>query len=85
MSSKDQLKVIFRTVGTPQDIDKTFVSTEKTRDYLEYICEHKHKNKLDKMLPNSHPEAMTLLKGLLEINPHFRLSAKEALKSPLFD
>lgn len=26
-----------------------------------------------------------LLKGLLEFNPYFRLTAKEALKSPVFD
>lgn len=85
LSSKDQLKVIFRTLGTPSDLDKSFISTENTRDYLESICEHKHKNKLDKVFPNANPEAMILLKGLLEINPHFRLSAKEALMSPLFD
>ena len=37
------------------------------------------------MFPNANPEALTILKGLLEINPHFRMSAKEALQSPLFD
>jgi len=37
------------------------------------------------MFPSAPEEAITLLKGLLEFNPHFRLSAKEALQSPLFD
>ena len=31
------------------------------------------------------PDLLKLLKGLLEFNPYFRVSAKEALKSKIFD
>ena len=31
------------------------------------------------------PDLFKLVKGLLEFNPYFRLSAEEALKSPVFD
>ena len=37
------------------------------------------------MFPTASPEAIALLKGLLEFNPHFRLTAQEALQSPIFD
>ena len=37
------------------------------------------------MFPSASTDALNLLQGLLEFNPHYRLSAKEALQSPLFD
>ena len=85
LSSKDQLKIICRTIGTPSTMDRSFISSEQSEDYLKYVCEHRHKNKLEKIFPSASPDAISLLKGLLEFNPHFRLSAKEALQSPLFD
>ena len=52
---------------------------------MDFVCEHRHKNKLEKMFPSASPEAIALLKGLLEFNPHFRLGASEALQSPIFN
>lgn len=37
------------------------------------------------MFPNASAECLSLLEGLLEFNPHFRLTAQEALVSPVFD
>ena len=37
------------------------------------------------MFPSVPNNCISLLRGLLEFNPHFRLSAKDALKSTLFD
>ena len=66
-------------------MDKSFLLDMNTKKYLEKVCEDKHINQLDKMFPNANNETMTLLKGLLEINPYFRLSAKEAINSQVFD
>lgn len=85
MSSKDQLKIICRTIGTPSTLDRSFISSDQSNNYLDFVCEHRHKNKLEKMFPTATPDALDLLNGLLEFNPHFRLSAKEALQNPLFD
>ena len=79
MSSKDQIKVICRTIGTPSQIDRSFISDNPSHQYIDFVCEHRHKNKLDKLFPSAQAESMALLKGLLEFNPHFRLSASEAL------
>ena len=37
------------------------------------------------MFPNFDPQLLILLKGLLELNPHLRLTAKQALQSKVFD
>lgn len=40
---------------------------------------------IEKTFPNAGHELIKLLKGLLEFNPFMRLTAAEALKSPVFD
>ena len=37
------------------------------------------------MYSGANPELIKLLKGMLEFNPHLRLTAKDALKFKLFD
>ena len=37
------------------------------------------------MFPSASPEQLSLLGGLLEFNPHFRLSAQDALQYPIFE
>jgi hypothetical protein len=37
------------------------------------------------MLEGADPQICQLIKGLLEFNPYFRLSAKDALKNTIFD
>ena len=85
MSTKDQLKFITRTIGTPSSPDRSFISGSEAQEYLNLVCEHRHHNKLDKLFPSAPAESLALLNGLLEFNPFYRLSAKDALQSPLFD
>ena len=37
------------------------------------------------MFCKANPELIDLLKGMLEFNPYFRLTAEDALKSKVFD
>ena len=55
-------------------------------EYLDFIKNSKYtSNELDKIFKKVDPDMLSLLKGLLEFNPVFRLTAKEALKSKIFD
>ena len=40
---------------------------------------------LESIFPDVSSDLLDLLKGLLEFNPHFRLTAKQALQSKVFD
>ena len=35
ISSKDQLKLIYRAVGTPNEVDKSFITDESAMIYLD--------------------------------------------------
>ena len=85
ISSRDQIKQICRVLGTPTSHDKSFMTDKDAIDYLEMTIQHKHKCKLEALFPSADSAMMNLLKGLLEFNPYLRLSAKQALQSPLFD
>ena len=86
ISSKDQINKIFKALGSPDDLDTSFITDPVAKQYIANQCDNKVKsNKLHKMFPSVNPELIKLLKGLLEFNPHFRMTAAEALQSPVFD
>ena len=76
ISSKDQLKQICRVMGKPTEHDKSFITEESAIEYLDLTVQHKHRNKLETLFPSADAETLTLLRGLLEFNPYYRLSAK---------
>lgn len=85
ISSKDQMKHICRILGTPKTNDKSFITDNTAIDYMNMICEKKHSNKLHSMFPKTNPKILSLIKSMLEFNPHFRTTAQEALANPIFD
>lgn len=54
-------------------------------DYVSQVANKDEKSKLDLIFPNTDPALINLLKGLLEFNPYYRLTADQALQSPIFD
>lgn len=85
LSSKDHLNLIISTLGNPDEADLSFLSDEKAIDYVNKLVKQKKKCQLSQLFPASNPELIKLLKGMLEFNPHLRLTAKEALKFKVFD
>jgi serine/threonine protein kinase len=85
ISSKDQMKHICRILGTPKTNDKSFITDNTAIDYMNMICEKKHSNKLQSMFPKTSSEIISLVRSMLEFNPHFRITAQEALANPIFD
>lgn len=74
---KDQLKMIFNVLGTPNDdMDISFVSDSQADDYIQ-IFSHKPGVSLEEKYPNSSPEAIDLLQKMLSFNPFFRITVDE--------
>ena len=46
ISSNDQMKHIYRVLGNPKPIDKSFISDETALEYLNTLSKKKHSNKL---------------------------------------
>lgn len=85
--SREQLNVIFEVIGTPSAEDMAAItgSDSKVRKYLlENTQVHKPKV-LRELFPGSAPELHGLLAAMLQANPNKRITAAEAMKSPIFD
>ena len=76
---------IFKKIGKPSkaEIEK-FASKERIKDISKFHAFEKMEK--DKLFPNvKNEEAINLMERLLCINPHDRISLKEAIDHPYFD
>ena len=81
---KDQLKMIFNVLGTPQDdMDVSFVSDKQAEDYIQ-IFSNKPGINLEEKYPSSSSEAIDLLHKMLTFNPFFRVTVEECLNHAFF-
>ena len=86
LDRKDQLIQILKVLGSTTEDDLSFLADKNAYDYVCKIEKSmKFKPKLLSLFPNADPEILRVLRGLLEFNPHLRMSAKDALKSKYFD
>ena len=82
---KDQLKKIFRIMGTPKISEiPQLEKYPKYEKWLEKMREYKPKD-LKSFLPRQDDNSESLLKGMLDLNPEKRLTASQALENPWFD
>jgi serine/threonine protein kinase len=79
-----QLQIICDKLGTPQEEELHFVTSEKARRFM--------KNQpvrpgvpFDKLFPAARPEAIDLLKKMLVFDPSKRISVEDALAHPYLD
>jgi len=70
----DQLSVILGVIGTPKD-----VHTKASSDYLKQLKFSKRKP-LESLYPKADPNAIDLLKKMLQFHPEQRCTAHEALE-----
>ena len=52
-------------IGGQEDEDLSFLTDENALDYIKNICNPNEKPKLKKLFPNSDPDLIKLLEGLL--------------------
>jgi mitogen-activated protein kinase 1/3 len=81
VSPRDQLNIILSRLGSTDDL--SFITDPEGKNY---IAQYPQYLALDfgAIFPHSEPEALDLLKKLLIMNPHKRITAKEALLHPYF-
>jgi serine/threonine protein kinase len=85
VSSKDQLKVILDVLGYQDEDDTAFITQDSVLDYHKSLSTLPIKCKFKDMFPLTSDPLLNILKGLLEYNPAFRITAQEALRNPIFD
>ena len=87
VSSNDQfIKILERYPELNKDMDMSFTTSEDQIIYVDScLAKISSKNSINNKFKKSSPELVKLLKSMLEINPHFRPSAKQLLKSSIFE
>ena len=85
VSPRDQLTVILETCGAPTASDLSFLNDQRAEDYVKAAYKSDTKVDFKSKFPSAKSEAIDLLNKLLEFNPYYRITAKEALRHPYFN
>ena len=85
ISSRDQLKLILEKLGKQDEQDVSFITEDSVRTYQNDLSSNKPKINFKDLFPNTSDQLLSMLHGLLEYNPGFRLSSKQCLMNPIFD
>lgn len=75
--------MIFEILGKPSKEDLEFITNENAKDYVNSLEDSK--DKLDTLIKYDNIHAVDLIRKLLTINPHKRITADEALRHPYFE
>ena len=96
ISQNDQMVKIIQAMNIESpEIDFSFIKDEAITSYLEKILVERMNSpsspkggifeSLSQKYNKTNPKILLLISEMLQFNPHFRVTAKEALKSPLFN
>ncbi|CAD8187520.1 unnamed protein product [Paramecium octaurelia] len=78
------IKLIFDTLGKPQDDDLQFITNSNAKKYVNSL-QTKQKGTIGSVIKYSNPHAIDLLDKMLEINPKKRITSAEALNHPYLE
>ena len=80
----EQLSLIFSILGSPMKHELGWITREYAKKWLNQHLEYESGHDLRKIFKNGKPEAIDLIKQMLEINPSKRINVIEALSHPYF-
>ena len=83
VSPRDQLNVILGTLGSPTENELLFVNDLKAKNYINGFPKQE-KIELKQIFPKEDSDAINLMSKMLNFNPYFRITAKEALRHNYF-
>ena len=76
-----QMNLIARIIGTPEDYEMQFVSSDKARKYINSLPRFERVD-FGAMYPNAAPEAVDLISKMLQFDPSTRITVEQALAHP---
>ncbi|XP_022089630.1 extracellular signal-regulated kinase 2-like isoform X2 [Acanthaster planci] len=80
-STLNQIERIMNVIDPPSKADKDAIDSEYVSSILDKASV-RHRQSFEDVLPKAPPDAIDLLRRLLQFNPEKRLTAAEALKHP---
>jgi len=80
----DQLRVIFKIIGTPSDEDLANVISSDAVNFIKRLKSRERKD-LRTVFANASPEAVDLLEKIFVFDPTKRITVDEALRHPFFE
>jgi serine/threonine protein kinase len=80
----NQLQIICDKLGTPEDEDLEFITSDKARRFMKGQA-HKPKVPFQGLYPKADPLAIDLLDQMLIFNPDKRITVEDALKHPYLE
>lgn len=83
LNDNDQVKKIFRIMGTPSE--KDYPNIVKLQDWNPEVFEVFPPQDLRQYVPTLEDEGFKLLESMLKIDPDKRITTDEALTHPYFD
>mmetsp|Transcript_31381 Transcript_31381/g.50585 ORF Transcript_31381/g.50585 Transcript_31381/m.50585 type:complete len:388 (+) Transcript_31381:184-1347(+) len=78
----EQMKLIFKQLGTPSDEDLDFITNEQALKYVKTKMGHMKKVPWSETFPNASEDAIDLLSKMLHFHPKHRISVEDALNHP---
>jgi len=78
----EQMKLIFKQLGTPSDEDLDFITNEQALKYVKTKMGHMKKVPWSETFPNASEDAIDLLSKMLHFHPKYRISVEDALNHP---
>lgn len=84
VSEKDQMNIIIKVLGVPNDADLSFMDLPKRKAFFSTYDNYSGK-KFSSIFPSENDEWIHLIKKMLEFNPYFRYTADEWIAHPYFD
>ena len=85
ISENDQLIKIFDQISPLAEQDYSFLSDQTAIEYAEQVNSQRKGKGLKNKYSQTDAEVVEMLEAMLEFNHQFRTSAKECLKSKIFD